>query len=160
MKGSDKLVSSPVWTIRKFLSEKDWRNGKVFDVIILEGNVLLNSGINYLWTLVCSAGTRFDHANAYMLVGTSAVPAVPTQTGLLGNQAFKGMDTGYPIFGVDQKAVWRATFGAGQANIAWNEMAVTCGIGQPAIYLNRKVSVSGVKVSGQVWEIQLAITLS
>ena len=129
---------------------------------MFHGNVLLNEGINELWTLVCSSsGTKFDNANAYIGVGDSSDAEDASQTGLLGsNKAYKGMDAGFPEYGTNQKATWQATFGENEANFAWNEFTVANGSDDTAVNLNRKVSAQGTKSSGQVWQVQVEISLS
>lgn len=155
------------WRIRRFASEEDWKAGKLLNESVVEGNILLNEGINELWTLVCSSsGTKFDNANAYLGVGDDNTAEAATQTGLNPsggsglNQLYKAMDTGYPTYGTNQKATWRATFGGTEANFHWQEFTVANGSGGSAKNLNRKVSDQGTKTSGQVWELTLEITLS
>jgi len=70
-----------------------------------------------------------------------------------------GMMAGFPTFGTAQKAVWKSSFDGTTANYDWNEFAVRNGaIG--LICLNRAVGTQGTKVSGQVWELELQITLA
>lgn len=158
----EKLFEKATWRIRKFASEEDYRANKPYEISSFEGNLLLNEGINELWTILCSSGgTKFDNSNAYLGVGDSTTAESPTQTGLLGtNKFYKAMDAGYPTYGTNQKATWKATFGATEANFAWNEFTVANGNSDAAKNLNRKVSSQGTKQSGQVWELTLEITLS
>lgn len=109
-----------VWTIRRFDSEKEHAADNPYNVSKIDGNLLLNEGINELWTIACSAGgTKWDNTNAYLGVGDSSAAADPTQTDLQGaNKVYVGMDSGYPTYGTSQKATWRSTFGAGVANQA------------------------------------------
>lgn len=127
-----------------------------------EGNVFLNEGINLIWTLVCGgSGTPFDNANSYLGVGNGTDPEDATQTGLTGaSKLYKGMDSGYPQFGSEQKAVWRATFNGNEANFAWQEFTVANGSSDTAINLNRKVSDQGTKVSGATWILTLTLKIS
>jgi len=151
------------WRIRKFINEEEHKKNNSYAVNSFEGNLLLNEGINLLWTLVAgTGGTKFDHSNAYIGVGDSTTPADATQTGLqaVTNKAYAAVDDGYPTYGTDQKATWLATFGASVANFDWREFTVANGNSDAAVNLNRKVSVQGTKVSGQVWEVSLEITLS
>jgi len=128
----------------------------------IKGNVLLNEGINELWTLVCGgAGTAFSNANAYIGVGDGTTAEDAAQTGLQGtSKLYKGMDAGYPTYGSDQKATWRATFGSAEANFAWEEITVANGSDDTAVNLNRKVQSMGTKASGTTWIATLEITLS
>lgn len=71
------------------------------------------------------------------------------------------MDTGFPTFGTDQKATWQATFNGATANQAWKEFALLNGSNPAtAITFNRLVSDQGTKISGQIWQLQVEITLS
>lgn len=127
------------------------------------GNVLLNEGINTLWTLLCSSsGTKFDNTNAYLGVGDSSAAEDPTQTGLQAstNKQYIGMDVSFPTYGTSQKATWEATFTSAYANYAWNEFTVANGNSDAAMNLNRKVSSQGTKASGQSWQLSFAISLS
>lgn len=170
----EKAFEKPIWRIARWASEEDRKAGKTYSpeeaeklfgapqFTKFEGNLLLNEGINELWTLVCSSGgTKFDSTNARLGVGDSNTAEAATQTGLQGtNKTFKAMDTGFPTFGTAQKAIWRATFGGTEGNHAWNEFTVVNGADDTAKNLNRKVSAQGTKGSGQIWELTLEITLS
>lgn len=151
------------WKIRKFASDLDYKLNRPYEESVFEGNIMLNEGINELWTLACSSsGTKFDNSNAYIGVGDSTTAEDAAQTGLQAstNKLYKGMNSGYPTYGTDQKATWKATFGSSEANFDWNEFTVANGNSDSAVNLNRKVSAQGTKTSGQTWEISLSITLS
>lgn len=150
------------WTIRKWNDEDSWNTGKdPKEIVMIENNDLLNEGINELWTLVCSSsGTKFDNGNAYLGVGTSSAAFDPTQTDLQGTKTYVAMDGSYPTYGTSQKAVWKSTFTALVGNHAWEEFTVCNGSSGTGKNLNRKLSSQGTKVSGQVWELTLEITLS
>jgi len=126
------------------------------------GNILLNEGINLLWTLACGgSGTPWNSANAYIGVGDGTTAEAATQTGLQGtNKAYKAMDSGYPTYGSNQQAKWQSTFGSADANFTWNEITVANGSSDTATNLNRKVQNLGTKASGTTWIAQLTITLS
>jgi hypothetical protein len=153
-----------VWGLRKFESEQAHKENRPFAESAIDGNIMLNEGINELWTILATAGsgTKFDNTNAYLGVGDSDDAEAASQTGLQAatNKAYVGMDGGYPTYGTDQKATWRATFGSAVANFDWNEFTVANGDSDAAVNLNRKVSDQGTKVAGQVWELTLEITLS
>jgi hypothetical protein len=156
------------WIIEKF--KGDFKNreealakAKPYAVENIEGNLLLNEGINELWSLVCgTGGVKFDATNAYIGVGDSSTAAAATQTGLQAatNKLYKGMDSTYPTYGTDQKAVWRSTFGTSDANFAWEEITVANGNSDTADNLNRKCQAMGTKASGTTWIVTLEITLS
>jgi hypothetical protein len=126
-------------------------------------NLLLNEGINALWTLVCGTGeTKFDNTNAYIGVGDSSTAASASQTGLqaASNKSYKAMDATYPTYGSSQKATWRSTFGASDANFDWNEITVANGNSDSAKNLNRKVQAMGTKTVSVSRVVTLEITLS
>ena len=153
--------SKVLWGIKKYASEDAHSKGETFEETEFEGNVMVNEGINELWTLVCSAtGTEYDNSNAYLGVGTGTTGATATDTGLEANGVFVGMDVTYPTFGTSQKATWKATFGAAVANQAWAEFCVANGDSNGTTLLNHKISAQGTKVVDQVWELTLEITLS
>lgn len=131
---------------------------------LFKGNLLLNEGINELWTIVGSAssGTKFDNSNAYLGVGDSATAEDASQTGLQAatNKLYKAMDTSYPTYGTSQKITFRSTYGSSDANYDWREFTAANGNSDSAKNLNRKVSSQGTKAVGQTWELTLAITLS
>ncbi|MGD0175796.1 MAG: hypothetical protein ABSC50_03105 [Candidatus Bathyarchaeia archaeon] len=169
----------PVWTIDKFkdptgeigvLSQRGMsiaRLNRMFTKQYLgrsrfEGNLLLNSGINVAWGLICGAGgTAFDNTHAYIGVGDSATGAVATQTGIQAatNKLNKAMDATYPLAAASQAEVWRSTFASGDANWTWNEITVS-NANDFTHALNRLVSSMGTKASGSVWVATLTITLS
>ena len=134
---------------------------KPYEVIEEEGNLLLNEGINELFTILCSAtGTKYDNTNARVGVGNSNAAANATQTDLQGGStAFVGMDGGYPIFGSSQKAEFRATFDGSTGNFAWEEWTVDNGAAANK-NLNRKVTSLGTKASGTTWVFTVEIALS
>jgi len=126
------------------------------------GNLLLNEGINALWTLAAGGSeTAYNNANAELVVGDSSSAEAATQTDLQAatNKLFKAMDTGYPTYGTAQKITFRSSFAGGDANYAWNEFSVRNG-NTANKNLNRKVSAQGTKTSGQTWQLTLEITLS
>jgi hypothetical protein len=136
----------------RFLGEMDF-----------EGNLLLNEGINELWTLVAGTGaTKFDNANAYIGVGDSSTAAVATDTDLnaSSNKKYNAVDGGYPTYGSSQYATWRATFASGDANFHWQEITVCNTSSGSGKNLNHKVQDMGTKVSGTTWIATLQITLS
>jgi hypothetical protein len=151
------------WTIERFATDEDLRVNRPYATSLIEGNLLLNAGINLLWSLVCGgAGVAFDNAAAVLGVGDSTSPASVEQTGLQAptNLAYGLMDDGYPTYGADQTATWRTTFGSTEANFAWQEFVVFNGTGAAAVALNRKVSSQGTKVAGESWRLSLSIVLA
>ena len=132
--------------------------------MVIHGNCLLNEGINELFTLIAGTGAvKWDSGNAYTGVGDSATAADAGQTALqaAGNKLYVAMDGGYPTYGSSQKATWRSSFAAAQANFAWAEITVsnTSG-GDTGKNLNRKVQAMGTKASPAVWTPSLEISLT
>ncbi|MHB8104664.1 MAG: hypothetical protein ACYDG5_03900 [Dehalococcoidales bacterium] len=130
-----------------------------YEVINGEGNCLLNSGIDEIWDLICGdSANHFNNAGAQIGVGDSNTAASATQTDLQAatNKTYKGMDSGYPM-STTQKATFKASFGASDANYAWNEWVVKQSTSSKC--LNRKVESLGTKTGG-TWTLQVDITLS
>ena len=130
-----------------------------YDVVSGEGNCLLNSGIDEMWDLITGDSTNhFNNAGTQIGVGDSNTAASASQTDLQAssNKTYKGMDSGYPT-STSQKATFKASFGASEANYAWNEWVVKQATSGKC--LNRKVDSLGTK-SGGTWTIQVDITLA
>jgi hypothetical protein len=135
------------------------RHYQPYEVISGEGNCLLNSGIDEMWDLVCGdSANHFNNAGAQIGVGDSNTAANATQTDLQAatNKTYKGMDSGYPT-STTQKATFKTSFGASEANYAWNEWVVKQATSGKC--LNRKVESLGTK-SGGTWTLQVDITLA
>jgi len=150
------------WVITRYKDEKDYAEGRPYDVSEFLENVLLNEGIAVLQTLLIgTGGTAFSNAAAYLGVGDSSTAAAAAQTGLqaASNKLYKAMESGYPSVS-GQTTTWRSVFGSGDANFAWAEFTVANGNSDAAVNLNRKVSAQGTKTAGQVWTLDLAITWS
>ena len=71
---------------------------------------------------------------------------------------YKAMETGYPTSGTLQKAVYKSSFGATEANYIWNEWSVMNGA-TAAKNMNRKVESLGTKTTG-TWTLEVEISLS
>lgn len=163
-----------VWKIRRYAGEQDFQDGRASEVIdpvtgdklpaesVIEGNLLLNEGIALLEDLLIGAGgTNFGNANSYLGVGDSSTAAAASQTGLQAstNKLYKAMESGYPQRS-GQTLTWRSIFGANDANFPWNEFSAANGNSDAAVNLNRRVDGQGTKASGQIWTLDLALTLS
>jgi hypothetical protein len=132
---------------------------KPYEVIEGEGNCLLNVGIDEMWDLIVGdSANHFNNASTQIGVGDSNTAANATQTDLQAatNKTYKGMETGYPT-STSQKATFKASFGASDANYTWNEWVVKQGTSGKC--LNRKVDALGTKSSG-TWTLEVSITLS
>lgn len=141
-------------------SEEEFRQlFKPYGVIRGEGNCLLNSGIDEMWDLICGdSANHFNSEGAQIGVGDSNTAANAAQTDLQAatNKTYKGMDSGYPT-STAQKATFKASFGASEANYAWNEWVVKQSASGKC--LNRKVESLGTKTGG-TWTLQVDITLA
>ena len=151
------------WKIEKY--KVDPENGREIEPYAIEefeGNLLLNEGINELWTLVCgTGGTQFDDSNSYIGVGNSAAAAAAAQTDLQGASKFyQEMEAGYPTYGTSQQAVFKAEFADGDGEFAWEEYTIANGNSGASVNLNRKVESKGTKASGEVWTVTFTMTLS
>ena len=142
-------------------TDKDRKGLEPYEVLEGEGNLLLDEGVDELFTILCSSsGTKFDNTNARIGVGNSNAAANKTQTALQGGStSFKGMDSTFPTVGASQKAVFKSTFGSADANFAWEEWTVDNGAAAVK-NLNRKVTSLGTKVSGTTWVFTAEISLS
>jgi hypothetical protein len=132
---------------------------KPYEVSRGEGNCLLNSGIDEMWDLICGdSANHFNNAGTQIGVGDSNTAASASQTDLQAatNKTYKGMDSGYPT-STSQKATFKASFGASEANYAWNEWVVKQSTSGKC--LNRKVESLGTKTGG-TWTLQVDITLA
>ncbi len=92
--------------------------------------------------IVGDSANHFNNASAQVGVGDSNTAASPSQTDLQAatNKTYKGMESGYPT-STSQKATFKSSFGASDANYAWNEWVVKQSTS--AKCLNRKVESWG-----------------
>lgn len=156
----EKIKWNPVFKIRKFASKSDYEAGKLLEEVIIEGNKLTNAGINNIWTLVAGTGGEQFGTDANLIVGTGTGDETAEDTeSTFTNGVKKAMADGYPTYGTSQKVTYKSVYDGDSANQAWNEFGVLSKA-SGGILLNRKKSTQGTKTSGQVWELQLEITLS
>jgi len=159
----ERMIKKVERQIVKYASREDLEANRPFEISKFKDNCLLNEGINELFTIICSSGgTKWDNANARLGVGDSSTSESPTQTGLqaTSNKTWKEMMSGYPTYGTDQKAIWRAQFTETEANYTWTEFTLVNAADDSGKNLNRKVSSQGTKLPGQIWELSLQITLT
>lgn len=98
---------------------------------------------------------------AHIGVGNSTTAYANTQTNLqatAGGAARAAMMGGFPTNPQGGRLVYKASFGTGVANFAWQEWGVfsAVGSGDPptgGTMLNRRVESLGTKTSAQTWEI-------
>lgn len=149
-------------TLEKYPSRQAYEERQPEEVIHDEGNMLVNGGINLIWTLVAGGtGTPFNSTNAHIGVGDSSVAEDASQTDLQAttNKIRKGMVAGYPVYGSNQKIVFKSEFLENEANFDWREWGVF-NAASGGTMLNRKVANSGTKASGSIWVFTVEITLS
>lgn len=143
----------PSELLRRFVVPEELR--------VIEGNLLLNEGIQELWDLGIAAGgtTAYNNANADIGVGDSTTAAAATQTDLQAatNKLFKAMVATYPIR-TNQTVDFRSDFTSAEANFAWQEWSVRNGTTRNK-NLNRKVESLGTKATG-TWTLTASLTIS
>lgn len=161
----EKGIWNPLWKVKKFASEQAVKMDMPFEVKEFKGNTLTNEGINMMFTLICSSsGTLYDNANAVLVVGTNS--SSNTEDASATESYFDSpvggtMMSGYPTYGSSQQAVFKAEFDGTTANQAWEEFGtLNAAVAGSGTLLNYKLSSEGTKQSGQVWQLELTITLS
>jgi hypothetical protein len=145
------------WVITKYANERDYKENKPFEQREINGNILLNVGIDLLEDILTGASTAvFDNTNARIGVGDGTTAEDATQTGLQGtNTAYLSMDTGYPSRS-GETLTFQAVADDTTANFSWQEFCIDNG----TTALNRKVSDQGTKASGQIWTVKVTLTFS
>ena len=156
----DGLERHSKWSIEKY-----WKDDQQtpFEVVEWDGNLGLDEGIDEAWDLICGTGTpvAYSNANARLGVGDSTTAASSTQTALQAptNKLLKAMLAGYPTT-TSQTAVFKSSFASAEANFSWQEFTVVNSSVEGGKNLVRKLSNQGTKTAGQVWSLQLTITMS
>lgn len=160
---TERIHWRPRWTIRRYADDEAYRAGRAYDESSIDGNLLLSEGIGEMLDLLAGLGSpaAYSNANAYIGVGDSTTAAAAGQTGLQAttNKAYAAMADGYPVRS-GTTVTWRAVFGANDGNFSWQEFTVANGNSDASQNINRAVSNQGTKVAGQIWTIDVAITLS
>jgi hypothetical protein len=156
-----KLEAIPSMELRRFV-------GKAEVVEEIEGNLLLNGGIQHLEDQLIGAITDpLNNANTRLGVGNSSAAEAATQTDLqaaagAANRQFKLMNATFPSRS-SQTLNFQSDFTSGEANFVWNEWGVDNGNANGttvvAPMLNRKVASLGTKTTG-TWTLTGTLTLS
>ena len=108
-------------------------------------------------TLIGAAVTAFNNANAYIGVGESNDAFDKTETDLQGaSKIRKAMEATYPLRS-SNVLTFRAVFGAGDANFAWEEWGVFNASSAATMYV-RKVESLGTKTAAQTWQMTVTVT--
>lgn len=140
---------------------------KPYEVKEIEGNLLLNEGMDLLLSLLTGqGGTTFANGTAQIGVGDSDAAAVRTQTDLQAadNKSWKGMEDGYPTAPAENAAEdgrstkFKSSWGDAEGNFAWKEWSVRNDVTADK-NLNRKVESLGTKSTG-TWTLEVEISLS
>lgn len=134
------------------------------ELVVVEGNIFLNEGINEAWLLITGGGgTAYNNANARLGVGDSTTAAAATQTDLQAatNKTFVAMDGGFPTAGTSQQAAFKSTFGDGVAPYPWDEWSLRRGAAEAAaLNLNRKVEALGTKGATGTWTLTATLSIA
>ena len=109
--------------------------------------------------VIDEAFTAFDNGHAYLGVGDSTTAFAAAQTDLqaASNKLRKAMSAGYPQR-TGNVLTFRAGFGTGEANFAWQEWALF-NAAAAGDMLNRKVESLGTKTSADVWVLTATVTV-
>lgn len=120
---------------------------------------ITTSGRDKVCALIIGEATpAFDSANALLGVGDSTAAFAANQTDLqaVANKISKAMDDGFPTRSGNVMK-FRATYGTGEANFAWEEWAIFDGAG---VMLSRKVESFGSKSAAQAWQLTVTLELT
>jgi hypothetical protein len=128
-----------------------------------EGNLLTTAGADALLTaLVAGLTPLFNNANAFLGVGDSTTAEAAGQADLQAatNKVRVGMDATYPTHAAGtNSAAFRATFGTGQANYAWQEYGIF-NAATGGTMLQRKVTSFGTKTAAGSWTFTVTFSLA
>lgn len=155
-------------TIRKYkndpATEEPWQtiSDEVEAPVTVIGNIITDGGANEMLKLIFGiAGAQaYNSTNARIFVGSNNTPENASQTGIIAtspNAASASLISGYPQV-TGRSVTLKASFGAEEANFAWNEISLKNGASGSAVALNRKVASMGTK-SGGVWTVELVISV-
>lgn len=113
-----------VFRIEKFRVQKSGRL-HLLDDFEFHNLVVNTGGAIMLDKLIGAAGTVFDNTNGYIGIGDSSTAAAVGQTDLQAatNKTRVVMDATFPSRS-GQVMTFKATFGTGTANYAWNEIGL------------------------------------
>lgn len=153
--------------LRKYVGEAE-------EVVEMQGNLLLNEGIQQMIDLTIAAisnqtaANAYGNTNAYTGVGDSSTAEAATQTDLQAatNHFYKAMNATYPSR-ASQTVSFQSDFTSTEANYAWAEWSIAAGATSASgsgfllgtKNLNRKVSSLGTKSTG-TWTLTSQITIS
>lgn len=149
------------WKVEKWLESARKLAGFAPDEVVFDTqNIILDTGAEEMLKLITGrGGTQFSEANAYIFVGDNTTAEAANQTGVLAssNRAASKMDSGYPTVS-GRVITFRASFGEGDANFEWNEIAIANGASSSSVSMNRKVASLGTKTTG-IWSVEVKVSL-
>ena len=160
-------ISDPVktkLTVRRFYDDDAFKRNESYSETVHWGNTGLNTGIQKLWdiAMTATAGIWGTGTTCYLGQGTASAASTATQTDLMtaATVNYASQDAGYPSRTL-QTVTWQSTYAAAVANVAWMEFVVNNATAQAGGQcLVRVVSDQGIKVNGQTWQLQIAVTMS
>jgi hypothetical protein len=153
--------------LEKYAEGVDPAEGKPYEVLEMEGNLLMTAGVLRIWQkLRGDAGNAFNNTNSRLGVGDSATAEAAGQTDLQAatNKLRKGMETGWPKVGTadglagDDDMEFKSSFGTAEANFVWAEWGIFDSA-SAGLMLNRKVQALGTKATG-TWVLTVTISLA
>lgn len=120
---------------------------------------LLNAGRDFIAAaIIGEAVTPFNNSNARIAVGDGVTAFSASQTDLTGtNKTRVAVDAGYPQRS-GNLLTFRATFGTGVANHAWNEWGIA-NAASSGVLLNRKLDDLGEKNSAHAWTFEVDVEI-
>ncbi|AEV52058.1 hypothetical protein [Rhodococcus phage REQ1] len=153
---------------------EDYANITPDDFVTVEGNGLVNAGLQRLADLIIGNGsvTAFTATKGLIGVGNSNTAFSPAHSDLQGaSKLFTPVASAPTASGGVISA--SALFASADANFAWEEWCFAIGSGTTvknaalatagggsAVMLNRKVQSLGTKASGADWTLSATVTLS
>jgi hypothetical protein len=110
-------------------------------------------------SIIGESVTFFNNANAHLGVGNGTAAFATSQTDLQGaSKTRKAMDATFPTRATNV-VTFKATFGTGDANYAWEETAVF-NASSAGVMATRTVGNLGTKTSAASWVLTYTVTLA
>jgi hypothetical protein len=145
---TERMRIGGMFRIEKFRLDKSGRLHLLDDFEF--PNLVTNvGGALMLDKLIGAAGTVFDNTNGYIGIGDSATAAAVGQTDLqaASNKTRVVMDATFPSRS-GQVMTFKATFGTGVANYAWNEIGLFNAAAAGSMFSRALVSSPFTKTAG------------
>lgn len=124
-------------------------------------NLLLDEGGDEIWDLITedNAVDYFTNALADIGTGTDNTSPASTDTELIANPVYVGMEATFPLSATTRRVDFKGSFADGVAEQAWEEFSVRNSNGTPK-NLIRAIASKGTKATGEVWTLEIQITAS